>query len=60
MSKLLSYFQAYTTNEEGATAIEYGLLAALIALAIVVTAGVFGDDLSALFTQMSAELTAAG
>ena len=53
MLKLLSTIQAYQSNEEGATAIEYGLLAALISLAIVAAATIFGDDLAALFTSLS-------
>ena len=36
----------------GATAIEYGLIAAGIAVAIVATAGLLGDQLAALFNQI--------
>ena len=36
-------------DESGATAIEYGLIAALIALAIVVGAGALGNNLNSKF-----------
>ena len=40
-------------NTSGATAIEYGLIAAGIAIAIVAVVGLLGDQLSALFTQVA-------
>lgn len=56
MLKLIALAQAYTSDEKGATAIEYGLIAAGIALAIAAAVGLFGTRLSALFTEMEAEL----
>lgn len=56
MLKLLAMIQAYKSNEDGATAIEYGLIAAGISLAIVVAVFAFGDDLEALFNDMSGAL----
>lgn len=56
MIKLLATLQAYKTNEEGATAIEYGLIAAGIALAISTAVFLFGDNLTALFEDMSTSL----
>lgn len=53
MIKLLAWTNAYLTREEGATAIEYGLIAALISLAIVAGATVFGEQLGALFDRMA-------
>jgi len=44
-------------DEEGATAIEYGLIAGLIAVGIVVGATALGTDLNALFTRISTKLT---
>ena len=44
-------------REEGVTAIEYGLLAALIALAIVVGAGAAGTSLNTMFTSIGTFLT---
>ena len=40
---------AFLKNIRGATAIEYGLIAAFIALAIVGTVIVFGNDLNNLY-----------
>jgi pilus assembly protein Flp/PilA len=53
MSTLLSRF---TKDESGATAIEYGLIAALIALAIIAGAGMVGDSLDARFEEIAGEL----
>ena len=46
-------------DESGATAIEYGLIAALIAVAIITAAIAVGTDLSALFNSVSTELKSA-
>ena len=56
MLKLLALKNAYLKNEDGATAIEYGLIAAGISLAIVAVVFAFGDDLTAVFTAMSGEM----
>ena len=53
MSKLFSRF---VKDESGATAIEYGLIAALIALAIMVGAGALGNALNAKFANIAAEI----
>lgn len=50
-------FAKFTKDESGATAIEYGLIASLIALAIVVAAGNVGDSLSGMFEEINTELT---
>jgi pilus assembly protein Flp/PilA len=42
----------FLKDESGATAIEYGLLAALIGSALVGLLGVFGDKLESGFTRM--------
>lgn len=60
MTKLFAKFQAYRTNEEGATAIEYGLIAAGIAVAISVVVFLLGDELDALFTDIQGTLAGAG
>jgi pilus assembly protein Flp/PilA len=44
-------------NEDGATAIEYGLIAALIGVAAVGTVTTVGTDLSSLFGTISGHLT---
>ncbi len=49
----------FITNS-GATAIEYGLIAAGIAVAIIAGVNAVGTDLSGVFGRISAKLTAAG
>ena len=44
-------FARFVKDESGATAIEYGLIAALIALAIMVGAGLVGNALDDKFTR---------
>lgn len=41
------------SNDSGATAIEYGLIAALIAVAMIVAVTLVGEDLSAIFNTIS-------
>ena len=43
-------------NEDGATAIEYGLIAALIAVAAIGAFTSVGTSLSGIFTKVSADL----
>ncbi len=56
MVKLYAAIQAYMTDEDGATAIEYGLIAAGISLVIATAVFAFGDDLVALFEGMGSSL----
>ncbi len=41
-------------QEDGATAIEYALLAGMIALVIIASVGLIGTNLSGIFTNVSA------
>ena len=50
MSKLVASF---VKDESGATAIEYGMIVALIAMAMVVGAGALGNSLNAEFTGVA-------
>jgi pilus assembly protein Flp/PilA len=43
-------------NKEGVTAIEYGLIAAPIAVAAVVVMGTVGTDLSTVFSEVASSL----
>ncbi|WP_333836257.1 Flp family type IVb pilin [Novosphingobium sp.] len=43
-------------NEEGATAIEYGLIAALIAVAAITAMGALGNSLSNTFNYVSNDM----
>jgi pilus assembly protein Flp/PilA len=57
MSKL---FARFVNDESGATAIEYGLIAALIALAIIAGATTLGNALNTKFSDIATTLTSAG
>lgn len=57
MQKTLDLVRDFARDEEGVTAIEYGLLAALIAVAIIVTAGTVGTNLSNVFSYIAGKLT---
>jgi pilus assembly protein Flp/PilA len=46
----------FVTDESGATAIEYGLIAALIAVGIIAAATTLGGSLSGLFNKISTKL----
>jgi pilus assembly protein Flp/PilA len=52
MKKLINFFK----DEEGATAVEYGLLVALIAAVIVVTVGLLGKEVEKGFDKVYQEL----
>jgi pilus assembly protein Flp/PilA len=52
----MKLFLRFTKNESAATAIEYGLIAALIGLAIVAGATAAGDSLNEFFTAISTKL----
>jgi pilus assembly protein Flp/PilA len=47
---------AFLKNESGATAIEYGLIAALIAVVIITGVTAVGTTLSTTFTSLSTTL----
>ena len=53
MSKFVSRF---VQDESGATAIEYGLIAALVAVVLVTALTTLGTNLSATFGKVSAKL----
>jgi len=52
MTKLIALLQSYKAQEDGATAIEYALIAAGIALAIAAAVYAFGDVLIGQFETM--------
>lgn len=51
---LANKIRAFIAEESGATAIEYGLLAALIAVAIIGTFAALGNSLESLFNNGAA------
>ena len=52
--KFVQCVQSFLREEDGAAAIEYGLIAALIAIAIIVGATLLGTSLDGLFTRLGA------
>ena len=57
MSKLIARF---VKEESGATAIEYGLIAALIAVAIIAGARAVGNQAGSTFNNISSEMKTSG
>ena len=49
----------FIKDESGATAIEYGLIAALISVALIAGAKAIGDGLNTKFTQVSGAVAGA-
>jgi len=58
MSKFISAVKAFAADENGVTAIEYGLLAALIGVVVATGATTLGSDISGLFGKIGAKLAA--
>jgi pilus assembly protein Flp/PilA len=59
MNWLVMSARNFLREEDGVTAIEYGLLAALIAVAITVGANLLGQNLNTLFSSLADCLTPA-
>jgi pilus assembly protein Flp/PilA len=51
-----AFLRRLAADEAGVTAIEYGLIAALIAVAIVVILGTVGTDLSSTFNTIAGDI----
>ncbi|NYG07344.1 pilus assembly protein Flp/PilA [Phycicoccus badiiscoriae] len=52
MTRFIARLQR-TISERGATAVEYGLMVALIAIVIIAAVALLGGNLSALFNQVA-------
>lgn len=52
-------FARFLKDESGATAIEYGLIAALISVALITGATTLGEKLNTTFTDISGKMNAA-
>ncbi len=59
MGKTKSVLRALVRDEAGATAIEYGLMAALISVAAITAMGALGNSLVNTFNYVSQQETAA-
>ena len=53
----MTNFKRFANDESGATAIEYGLLAALISVTLIAGATVAGPQISAIFNTVGTKLT---
>ncbi len=52
-------FKKFLSDESGATAIEYGLIAALVSVAAIAALTAMGDSLSTMFFTVSSKLDGA-
>ena len=55
----MKFINKLARDEQGATAIEYGLIAALIAVAAITAMGALGNQLSTTFNQVSSSMKTA-
>ena len=53
---MVHFIRSFMNDESGATAIEYGLIAVGIAVAIIAAVGLLGDSLEGMFTTVGAAL----
>jgi pilus assembly protein Flp/PilA len=58
MQSIINSTKAFIRDEDGVTAIEYGLIATLVAVAIIVGAGALGTKLNAVFNGLAGTLVA--
>ncbi|MBN3836868.1 Flp family type IVb pilin [Burkholderia sp. Ac-20344] len=56
MSRIIEKIAWFVQDEDGVTAIEYGLIAALIAIGIVVALTTIGTDLKTAFSTIASDL----
>ncbi len=54
------FIQRFVRDESGATAIEYGLIAAGISVAIIAVVNSLGSQLKSTFSNISSQLATAG
>ncbi|MFT4074992.1 MAG: Flp family type IVb pilin [Asticcacaulis sp.] len=53
---MTKFFNRFAKDESGATAIEYGLIAALIAVALITVLGTLGTNLNTTFGSIAAKV----
>ena len=54
MKNLYNGIRKFARDEEGASAVEYGMMVGLIAVAIIITVAAIGTQLNTLFTKIQA------
>ncbi|CAB3771072.1 pilus assembly protein [Burkholderia sp. MSh2] len=59
MSKFIQQTRDFIRDEDGVAAIEYGLIAALIAVGIIAALSTIGTDLKTVFSTIAADLNSA-
>ena len=59
MTRIIEKIAWFVQDQDGVTAIEYGLIAALIAIGIVVALTTVGTDLKTVFSTIAADLDSA-
>jgi pilus assembly protein Flp/PilA len=59
ITSLQSWIATRSSDERGATAVEYGLMVALIAVAIIIAVTLLGDNLSSLFDSVAGDVAPA-
>lgn len=57
MDKFLNATRRFLRDEEGVTAIEYGLIAALIAVVIIAAVTLVGENLEGVFNEVAGALS---
>lgn len=60
VEEAVSLLSRFLANEDGATAIEYALIATGIALAIITMVGLTGTEIQGLFTDIKTEFEGLG
>ena len=57
MKNLYNGIRKFAQDEEGATAVEYGMIVGLISVLIIASVGEIGDTLAIMFSKISTCLT---
>jgi pilus assembly protein Flp/PilA len=56
MTRLRTFFSSFINNQSGVTAIEYALIAALIAVAAIAAFTLVGTNLSTVFSTIASQV----
>lgn len=56
MFTFIQKIRGFVQDEQGVTAIEYGLIAALIAVGIITAVSTIGKDLATVFNEIATDL----
>jgi pilus assembly protein Flp/PilA len=55
---MATFVKSLAANQDGATAIEYGLIASLLSVAIITAVSLLGTDVTGLFNGIAAKIAA--